>query len=418
MNKFVKLKDIVDILCGFPFKGDLYSDSGIRVVRGENITIGRLRWDSVKCWNGIDLVDLKKYSLQQGDVVIGMDGSRVGKNRAKITTEDLPLLLAQRVARLRSKDSSGQAFLYYVVRDNRFEQYVNRIQTGSSIPHISQSQIEEFSVPEFSPYIQQKIGSVLSCLDAKIELNYKINAELECVAKTLYDYWFAKFDFPDKEGRPYKSSGGEMVYDERLKRKIPKGWRSDSLFNLASVLVRGISPKYVEDAGIPVINQKCIRNKIIDFSFARRHDFIAKTVDSKLIKVGDVLINSTGVGTLGRVAMVKWLEELITTVDSHITIVRVNNKKANSYYFGYALTEKQSEIEQLGEGSTGQTELSRDNLGKLTLLLPDNNIQTAFEKLLIPIFEKVAINEKQNRELIELRDWLLPMLMNGQVKVD
>ncbi|MDF7821167.1 restriction endonuclease subunit S [Runella sp. MFBS21] len=309
------------------------------------------------------------------------------------------------------KDKLDVDYLFYNLKLNR------QNGTGSGQPQITIPEISEkiISVPPL--IVQQKVASVLSTLDAKIELNNRINAELEAMAKTLYDYWFVQFDFPNEEGKPYKSSGGTMVWNEGLKREIPEGWEVVELVGITTLLVRGISPTYIENDGIPVLNQKCIRNKTIDFSFARRHHHVIKSAEAKLIQIGDILVNSTGVGTLGRVAIVKRLDESLTTVDSHVTIVRINKDRANQLYIGYSLTEKQSDIEQLGEGSTGQTELSRSNLEKLKLILPPIKLQETFEKIIEPQFQKIALNEKENQQLAELRDWLLPMLMNGQVKV-
>lgn len=155
---------------------------------------------------------------------------------------------------------------------------------------------------------------------------------------------------------------------------------------------------------------------MIDFLFSRKHDKSSKFQESKLLKMGDVLVNSTGVGTLGKTAVVKRLEQPVTA-DSHVTIVRTNTALANQFFVGYSLTEKQKEVENLGEGSTGQTELSRGNLGKLKLLLPSGKLQNTFGFYIKSIFEKISKNELENQQLSNLRDWLLPMLMNGQVKV-
>lgn len=306
--------------------------------------------------------------------------------------------------------------------DPRFAFYLlklmdlSSLNSGSAQPSLNRNYIYPLPIEVPEPYQQRKIASVLSVLDDKIELNNQINIELEQMAKTLYDYWFVQFDFPDTKGKPYKSSGGKMIFDEALKREIPEGWGVKTLSEINSVLVRGISPKYVENDGISVINQRCIRNNTVNFSFCRLHNIQTKPVD-KLIQIGDILVNSTGVGTLGRVAIVKWLENVKTTADSHVTIVRANKEQINPLFLGFSLLNKQTEIEKLGEGSTGQTELSRENLGKLKILLPKRELQNEFAIIAKPLFEKLAINEQQNRELSSLRDWLLPMLMNGQLKV-
>ena len=184
LTKF-SISDAAEVITGFPFKGDKYSFNGIRVVRGENVTIGNLRWDTIKCWNE-PFKEFDKYSLKFGDIVIGMDGSRVGKNRAQIRAEDLPLLLAQRVARLRAKENFSQDFLAYVIKSNLFEQYVDAIKTGTSIPHISPQQIKDFSFYAPDKQKQFQIASILSSLDNKIELNRQTNQTLEAIAQTLF----------------------------------------------------------------------------------------------------------------------------------------------------------------------------------------------------------------------------------------
>ena len=174
--KKYKLSEVAYLSTGFPFDGSKYSKTGIRVVRGDNVTIGALRWDAdkLKCWKE-SFSRANEYSLQDGDIVIGMDGSRVGRNRAQISTSDLPLLLAQRVACVRHNDKTVQDFLYYLIFDDRFVEYVKLVQTGTSIPHISLKQIGDFEVYVPSLSTQKRICEILKSLDNKITLNNRIN---------------------------------------------------------------------------------------------------------------------------------------------------------------------------------------------------------------------------------------------------
>ena len=177
--KSYKLSEVANLSTGFPFDGSKYSKSGIRVVRGDNVTIGSLRWDSekLKCWSE-PFSRAKEYSLQDGDIVIGMDGSRVGRNRAQISESDLPLLLAQRVACKKKKKKSVQDYLYYLIFNERFVDYVKSVQTGTSIPHISLKQIGDYEVQLPSIERQKSICRVLKSLDEKIVLNNRINHNL------------------------------------------------------------------------------------------------------------------------------------------------------------------------------------------------------------------------------------------------
>ncbi len=157
----------------------------------ERFTNGE-RWDSEKHWNKPSLASLDNYLLAANDIVIGMDGSRVGQNRAKIRAVDLPLILAQRVARLRAKEGFNQDFIWYQIIDDRFKDYVEAIHTGTSIPHISMNQIGDYEVT-LPPLSEQKaIASVLSSLDDKIDLLHRQNKTLEAMAETLFRQWFVE----------------------------------------------------------------------------------------------------------------------------------------------------------------------------------------------------------------------------------
>lgn len=429
MYKLVKLSKVAKISTGFPFKGEQYSSEGIRVVRGENVTVGSLRWDSIKCWNQeFDQAD--KYSLKDGDVVIGMDGSKVGKNRARVKREDLPLLLAQRVALIRNNELSNQNFLYYLIRADRFEEYVERIQTGSSVPHISQKQIEEFQVP-FIPVDKQKlIANVLLSLDSKIELNNRINAELEAMAKTLYDYWFVQFDFPDKNGKPYKTSGGKMVWNEKLKREIPVGWEVQKMSEWIDIDKSGDWGKDEEEGNF-IKKVFCFRGADINGLNGLEElkppvRYILEKNSFKILKSHDLIIEISGgspTQSTGRLAFITDATikrfELPLICSNFCKPVSMRNKKLlynfvyywnslyyNGVFFGY-------------EGKTsGIKNLLLDSfLSSYYTVVPDEKIVEQFYNIMDNIQEKKQTALAENQKLTELRDWLLPMLMNGQIKV-
>ena len=212
--KSYQLSDVANLTTGFPFDGHKYAKDGVRVVRGDNVTIGSLRWDTDKDkrWNE-PFSRACEYTLYDGDIVIGMDGSRVGKNRAQISKEDLPLFLAQRVACIRHNEKSCQEFLYYQIFSDRFVDYIKAVQTGTSIPHVSLKQIGDF--PILLPPIEDqiRIAKILRSLDDKIALNNRINHNLEEQAQALYKSWFVDFE-PFKEEKFVESELG----------MIPSGW--------------------------------------------------------------------------------------------------------------------------------------------------------------------------------------------------
>lgn len=362
--------------------------------------------------------EIEKFKINSGDFFINVRNSKelVGKS-CVVYGVDRHILFNHMLVRIKHQDYISGSFVNAYLNTNFGKKLLDTCKKGTTtVVALYQKDIYELPVPIPNKVLLESIDSIYNNINKKIEINNRINAELEQMAKTLYSYWFVQFDFPNEDGKPYKSSGGKMFYDEGLQKEIPDSWVIKPLSKINSELVRGISPKYSEDNGIPVVNQRCIRNSTVDFSFCRLHNVQLKPVN-RLIQVGDILVNSTGVGTLGRVAVVKRLENPETTVDSHVTIVRANIEQVNPHFLGFSLLDKQKEIEKLGEGSTGQTELSRVNLGKLKMLLPKRELQNEFASIVKPLLEKAAVNEQQNQQLSSLRNWLLPMLMNGQVKV-
>jgi type I restriction enzyme S subunit len=407
----IKLKDTVDILTGCAFKGDKYSDKGTRVVRGENVTEGKLRWDTTKCWN-IPFDREEFYKLKADDIVIGMDGSKVGKNKARIFVEDLPLLLAQRVACLRAKENIDQVYLYYCINNPIFEDYVFRIQTGSSVPHISKTQIEEFQIPFPNLSIQKKIAKFLSDIDAKIEINNTINQELEAMAKKLYVYWFVQFDFPDAKGKPYKSSGGLMVFNEELKREIPVGWEDGTLGDLCTRIGDGLhgTPKYINNSEYSFINGNNLKNGFI-YTDKETKKVSTQEYEKHLIKLNDNSILLSINGTLGNLAIYNDEKVMLGKSSAYI------NCKENYRTYCYEYLNQNHMPKVFWNIATGSTikNLGLGSIKNLKILKPDTVLILKFSKLSNPILEKRKNVFKQNQKLSELRDWLLPMLMNGQI---
>lgn len=183
--------------------------------------------------------------------------------------------------------------------------------------------------------------------------------------------------------------------------------------SLTSLVSRGITPKYTDDSTQIVLNQKCIRDHYIDVSLGRQHK--PKVINEKWLQYGDLLINSTGEGTLGRAAQV-WFMPKNMTVDSHVTIVRAKNQLL-MYYVGFWGISHEREIEALHTGSTGQTELPRDRVKAMELLLPDDDTLIRFNAVIAPMVSAIIVNQQENTRLAGIRDTLLPKLMSGEIDV-
>lgn len=280
-------------------------------------------------------------------------------------------------------------YLYYLLKSLQ----LNKRHIGTSQPLLTQEILNNIQVAIPPCAAQNKIAAILCSLDDKIELNNKVNENLERQAMTIFKSWFVGY-------MPY---GGT----------VPKEWRHVILDNITSLVTRGIAPKYSNDSDQTVINQKCIRNHMIDLSLARTHT--PKTINEKWLQYGDLLINSTGTGTLGRTAQV-WFKPKNLTVDSHVTIVRPA-KENLIFYIGLWGISHEKEIESLHTGSTGQTELPRERVKAMELLLPDDEILNQFNDVIAPMVADIVSNQEENQRLAKIRDVLLPKLMSGEIKL-
>lgn len=383
--KKVQLGDVASLITGFPFKGALYAKEGIPVVRGDNVTIGSLRWNDKKCWN-LYFDRFEEFSLQEQDIVVGMDGSRVGKNRAKIKKEDLPLLLAQRVACIRSNNKSNQKFLYYHVFSNRFESYVKSIHTGTSIPHISLNQIRDFEL--YLPPLeeQQRIAAILGALDDKIELNNKINKNLEEQASALFKHWFVDFEFPDANGKPYKSCGGALK-DSEL-GPIPSDWSIGTLGEMIEVKY-GKDHKSLEAGTVPVYGS----------------GGIMRFVDKYLYDKESVLIPRKG--TLNNIM---YLNSAFWSVDTMFYSIM---RRPNIAKYVYLLLRRLN-MADMNVGSAVPS-MTVDVIQKINCYMADDEVFKSFDLCIDSLFKKIEYGEQENKYLAQLRDALLPKLMNNEV---
>ena len=281
-------------------------------------------------------------------------------------------------------------FVFYFLKTMSLANYAG----GSAVPTLNRNHIHALPirVPS-SVEAQKKIGGFLRLFDKKIELNNAINKNLLEQALAIYKDWFCDYALSDGI--------------------LPENWKITTIDAISSLVTRGIAPKYDDSSDQIVLNQKCIRDHTIDISLSRRH--LPKKINEKWISKGDLLINSTGTGTLGRVAQV-WFEANNMTVDSHVTIVRPKDPILQSYIGFWGLSHE-SEIEAQHTGSTGQTELPRDRVKAMELPLPDEDTLSKFNELVIPMTSTVISNQEENDRLSQLRDALLPKLMSGELDV-
>jgi type I restriction enzyme, S subunit len=297
-------------------------------------------------------------------------------------------------------------YIYYLLS------CLGRIRTSdkSAVPGVNRNELHEMEVPFFEDKaLQKKIAAVLSALDAKIDCNNRINAELEAMAKTLYDYWFVQFDFPDANGKPYKSSGGKMVYNSTLKREIPVGWEVWSLKKLVEVVKGNVSPSDI-DASTPYVGLEHIGRKTIVLPDWATSD--SANSDKTAFKKNDILFGKIR-PYFHKVAAAPF--DGITSTD---TIILRPKKKS---YLGLALETVFSDefIESATQSSTGSKMPRADwsVLQHYKIPVPKTDLLEAYQSVFEEVLKKIYLSSTENKKLIGLRDWLLPMLMNGQVSV-
>jgi type I restriction enzyme, S subunit len=251
---------------------------------------------------------------------------------------------------------------------------------------------------------QKYIASILKAYDDLIEVNRQRIALLEEMAQRLFEEWFVRFRFPGHKGH-------RMV--DTPDGQLPEGWQRQRIGDLTSFLSRGITPQYDETATTLVVGQKCIRGQRLSLGPARKQSRVVPR--EKLVQPGDVLINSTGVGTLGRVAQADAVTEGLT-VDTHVTIVRPR-PDIDRHFFGLALLRLEPVFEHLGAGATGQTELGRTRIADTKLVKPSSELQIAFGRHARPVRELAFRLTQQIDVLAHARDLLLPRLISGEVKI-
>lgn len=342
-------------------------------------------------------------AFSEGDILIG----NIRPYLKKIWQADRKGGCSPDVLVLKAKPGFDPGFLYYSLFRDDFFNHMMKGSKGTKMPRGDKSQILRFHIPEIDFNDQQQIAKVLASIDAKINLNKKINVVLDEMAKTLYDYWFVQFDFPNENGRPYKSSGGKMVWNEVLKREIPEGWQDGELKDIANITM-GQSPtgeSYNEEGDGIIFFQGCT-------DFGHRYPTIRQftTSPTRFAKEGDILLSVRApVGTLN-----------IAKEDCCIGrgLAALNSKdNCISYLFGVMVNLKQIFDRRNVDGTTFGS-ITKDDLFSLKVVKPDKEILKKYYAIVNPAFQKQNKMELENLKLSEVRDWLLPMLMNEQVMVD
>lgn len=401
-----------------------YVAAGTAVIPTEAIGRGRILDISVPQVDSIKAAELARHRLRLGDILFARRGAQATGLSAIVDERFEGALCGTGALLLRVQSRRvDPKYLAMFLSSEAAYVWLRTHAVGAVMPNLNTDIIK--ALPIALPGIdeQRSFARFFGAVDDRITLLRETNATLEAISQALFKSWFVDFDpvRAKTEGRAPEGmdEATAALFSDGLEESelglVPRGWRVGVLGEHTSYLNRGISPKYVEEGGVLVINQKCIRDFTLDLSKARRHDPAQRKIDGRELRKGDMLVNSTGVGTLGRVAQVLSLDQT-AIVDSHVTVMRADASLTWNY-LGLSTMRRQAEIEAMGEGTTGQTELSRGKLALLRLVIPPAVVLQNFDEVVVPLRERFAANLEKAQTLATLRDTLLPRLISGQLRL-
>ena len=399
--------------------------NGINFIKSESISDSKyLNNDIYEHIDEATDIKLKRSRLKEGDLLFSIAGAYLGKIGI-VQSTDMPANTNQAVGIVRLKKNLVDVdYVYYFFSQKHINSYINKLSSQSSQPNLNLDLLGKLEFDLRDIVSQQKIASVLSSLDSKIELNNRINAELEAMAKTLYDYWFVQFEFPAEAsakagnksiaGKPYKTSGGKMVWNEELKREVPKGWSVYKVGDLLDTSLGGTPStsvkEYWKDGNINWLNSGEIANFPIIDSELKVTEAAIRNSATEILPKGSVMLSIT-----------RHLRPTILAIDACANQSVVGIKEKDDVRGFYLYPYLKNEIPRLNAMRSGaqQPHINKDIVDESLIVIPSqgSNILKKYNSKVEPLYNLIINNAFQNQKLSELRDWLLPMLMNGQVKV-
>lgn len=355
----------------------------------------------------------KRVTPKYGDIVFSYEATL---GRYALIPRNFYGCLGRRLAIIRNESADINAqWLYYYFQSPEWTQFIkSKIIKGSTVDRISIEDFPSYTVPNVPLKTQNQIVSVLSRIDEKIETNQKINDNLQQMAKTIYNYWFTQFDFPDENGKPYHFSGGQMVWNEQLKREIPAEWTVGSIVDnpISSVIKSGVEHFSLKEylATAEVNGTAISTGTIIDYDNRESRANMQPTINSVWFAK---MKNS-----IKHLFLNKEMQPLIDRVILSTGFCGIQCEEVAFEYISSFISSDYFEIikDILAHGAT-QEAVNNEDMLSIRLLIPDDTTLSKYHEATKAIFSQISKNICENRQLIQLRDWLLPMLMNGQATV-
>lgn len=405
----VKLKKYIDQYGDGIHGTPEYNENGeYFFINGNNLENGKIviNKDTLKITR--DEYEKIKRPLNSNTILLSINGS-LGKiaiyNNEKVA-------LGKSACYLNVNKNENKYFVKYILSTKEFQKYMILVAHGSTIKNLAPSQVVDYEFEE--PADKDKIALILKLIDDKIENNRKMIAEIEQMTKTIYNYWFLQYEFPNENGEPYKSSGGKMAWNEELKKEIPEGWKCKKIVEIEDNIVTGKTPSTKDEGNfngnIPFITIDDIRQGLYVYRTVRT--LSEKGANSQIKKyIPKDSICVTCIATVGLVG--------ITTKDSQ-TNQQINSivcKDKNNLYYLVNAIEDYFKYSSGAKSGNIFDNMNKEDFATIKLIYPTESILEKYKKIVEPIYNKIKSCIIENEELVELRNFLLPLLMNGQAKI-
>ena len=423
--KKYKIGDLVQVTRGASLGGEFYATQGnyVRLTCGNfdyrnNCFKENQSKDNIYYTGGFK----EEFLLEKGDIITPLTEQAIGLlgSTARIP-ESGKYIQSQDIAKIDCNESLlDKEFAFYLISSACVKQQLSAAAQQTKIRHTSPDKIKECTVWIPSLDIQKRIGRILTDIDNKIAINRQINDNLEAMAKQLYDYWFVQFDFPNEEGKPYKSSGGAMVWNEKLKHEIPQKWSDCVLGDYIGRITNGLNPRknfVLGNGNNYYVTIRSLVGTTIDWNNCDRCDdeALSKINSRSQLQIGDIIFSA--IGTIGRTYYI--LEEPTNWNISETSFtLRAKENVPNDFFYGMLRSnEIQIKADKAAMGSTLRC-LVMDSLCSLQYIEIPSYMMKLFAAKVSPLYRQIHRNNKEIAELTKQRNELLPLLMNGQATVN
>jgi len=396
-----------------PKLGGRWENEGIPVISANNLRDGQfVEMDSVKHIRKQLFNKWMPTELEEGDVLLVSEGATFGQ--VLYLRRKIQAAVGQRLFALRCSDSYLGRYLYYYLKSRIGQSELNSRTTGTSVLGIRQSELTKIRVPNIQKEVQRGISDVLGSIDDKILLNCEMNKTLERMGQLIFKHWFIDFEFPNDEGKPYKSLGGEMVYNEELGKEIPKGWDVRPLNEFGEVICGKTPPKSDKrffGGSVPFIRIPDMHNQlfVIDTEDSLTEDG-KKYQDSKTLPMGSVCVSC--IATIGLVSITSEESQTNQQINSIVPF-----DERSRYYLFFQMKSMKRDLEDMGSGGSTTLNINTNSFSNIRIICPKQGSMKEFHETVKALFGRLLNNSIESRSLSQIRDSVLPKLMSGKVRV-